>query len=248
MSILILSMAAIEAIAVIWAFRQWLQQRENLALLFAIVVLFAIALDAFSNGIGRFIGLGETLEWLIRFRMTLFFAAMPLLIAISILFLGLAGVGWARRTAVTTAVIVFAFLLGAYQIVAYGDMALYPSCVFDVVRYVLEVRPDQACRPEEAGLGTFDLSPVVPVSAMFLLLTSIALIWLTRFWWVTVVFLLSNIASAISVQIPREGIWTFVSYPFDGLLGFLLCFFAIKLYQRHKQQSRAPSNHSGPGE
>jgi len=232
MSNFILVLAAIELAVLVWAFRQWMGQKDNLALLFAMIILLSIALDVFSNGIGRFLGLGPTLETLIRFRMTFFFATMPLLIAISVLFLGYAGVGWAQNRTVITGIVALVVALGAYQFIAYWDMALYPSCVFDVVRYVLEVHPDQACQPEDAGLGEFALSPVVPVSAMILLLTAITLVWLTRFWWVAVLFLASNIASAISVQIPRDGIMTFVSYPFDGVLGALLCFTAIQLYRR----------------
>jgi|GEM_PF-5911303 len=232
MSNFILVLAAVELAALIWAFRQWLGQKDNLALLFAMIILLSIALDVFSNGIGRFLGLGPALEALIRFRMTFFFATMPLLIAISVLFLGYAGVRWAQNKAVIAGVIALVAAAGVYQFIAYWDMALYPSCVFDVVRYVLEVHPDQACRPEDAGLGEFALSPVVPISAMVLLFTAIILVWLTRFWWVAVLFLASNVASAVSVQIPREGIMTFVSYPFDGVLGFLLCFTAIQLYRR----------------
>ncbi len=240
MSTAILVMTAVEMVALIWAFRLWLGQRDNLALLLAMIILFSIVFDAFTNGIGRFMGIGEALETLIRFRMTFFFATMLLLIAISVLFLGYAGVGWARNKIIINAVIGLVAAVGVYQFVAYWDMALYPSCVFDVVRYVLEVPPDQACRPEDAGLGEFALSPVVPISAMALLLTAVALVWLTRFWWVTVVFLASNLASAVSVQIPREGIMTYISYPFDGLLGFLLCFVAIKLYARRESPSPMP--------
>ena len=235
MSNFILVLAAVELSVLVWAFRQWLGQKDNLALLFAMIILLSIALDVFSNGIGRFLGLGPTLETLIRFRMTFFFATMPLLIAISILFLGYAGVRWAQNKAVILSVIALVAATGLYQFAVYWDMALYPSCVFDVVRYVLEVHPEQACRPEEAGLGEFALSPVVPISAMVLLLTAITLVWLTRFWWVAVLFLASNIASAISVQVPRDGIMTFVSYPFDGMLGALLCFTAIRLYRRREQ-------------
>lgn len=236
-----LTMATIEMVALIWAFRLWLGQKDNLALFFAMIILFSIVLDAFTNGIGRFMGLGEALETLIRFRMTFYFATMPLLIAISVLFLGYAGIGWARNKVVITTVIGLVAGVSVYQVVAYWDMALYPSCVFDVVRYVLEVHPDQACRPEDAGLGEFALSPVIPISAMFLLLTTITLVWVTRFWWVTLVFLASNLASAVTVQIPREGIMTYISYPFDGLLGFLLCFVAIKLYARRESTSPIPA-------
>ncbi|NKB44620.1 MAG: hypothetical protein GKS03_10120 [Alphaproteobacteria bacterium] len=237
MSTFNLTMATIELGALIWALQHWLRQKDNLALLFAMAILLSIVFDAFTNGIGRFMGLGEALETLIRFRMTFYYATMPLLIAISVLYLGYAGVGWARNKTVINSVIGLAVSVGAYQVIAYWDMALYPSCVFDVVRYVLEVHPDQACRPEDAGLGEFALSPVVPISAMILLLTTITLVWLTRFWWVTVVFLASNLASAITVQIPRDGILTYISYPFDGLLGFLLCFVAIKLYARRESTS-----------
>ena len=240
MSALILVMTTIEMAALIWAFRQWLGQKDNLALLLAMIILFSIVFDAFSNGIGRFMGIGDALETLIRVRMTFFFATMPLLIAIAVLFLGYAGIGWARNKIVINTVIGLVAVVGVYQFIAYWDMALYPSCVFDVVRYVLEVHTDQACQPKDAGLGEFALSPVVPISAMLMLLTAITLVWITRFWWVTTVFLASNLASAASVQIPREGIMTYVSYPFDGLLGFLLCFVAIKLYARRENVSPTP--------
>lgn len=234
MSTAILLVAAIEMVALIWAFWHWLTQKDNLALTFAMTVLLAITLDAFSNGVGRFVGVGETLETLVRFRMIFFFATMPLLIAISILFLGYAGVSWARNKGVIATAIGLVAAVGVYQFFAYRDMALYPSCVFDVVRYVMEVRPDQACRLEDTGLGELALSPVVPISAMALLLTAVALVWITRFWWVALLFLASNLASAVTVQIPQEGMMIYVSYPFDGLLGFMLCFVAIKLYGRQK--------------
>lgn len=241
MSIFNLAMATLELVALIWAFRCWREQKDNLALLFAMIILFSIAFDAFTNGIGRFMGLGDALETLIRARMTFYYATMPLLIAISVLFLGYAGVAWAQNKTVIMAVIALASGTGLYQVVAYWDMALYPSCVFDVVRYVLEVHPDQACRPEDAGLGEFALSPVVPISAITLLLTTVALVWVTRFWWVILVLLASNLASAVVVQIPREGLMTYVSYPFDGLLGFLLCFVAVKLYTRRETASLIPA-------
>lgn len=102
----------------------------------------------------------------------------------------------------------------------------------------MEVRPGQACRSEDVGLGQFALSPVVPISATILLLTSIALVWLTRFWWVALVLLASNLASAMVVQIHVDGVMTYISYPFDALLGFLLCLTAIKLYGRRHGTSQ----------
>lgn len=127
MSAFNLVMATIELVALAWAFRQWLGQKENLAPLFAMIILLSIALDAFTNGIGRFMGLGDPLETLIRFRMTFYFATMPLLIAISVLYLGYAGVGWAQNKTVIASVIGLIAAIGAYQVIAYWDMALYQS-------------------------------------------------------------------------------------------------------------------------
>lgn len=232
MSYAMLLLAAIDFAVLIWGCRRWLEQRSNLALLLALTILAPIAFDAFTNGIGRFIGLGETLELLIRFRMTWFFFCMPFLVAIAVLLLGYAGFGWARNKSMVFAVLAVVSGVGIYQIFAYWDMELYPSCVFDVQRYVLEVPPDQACKPEDAGLGKFALSPVVPISAMTFLITSVVLAIKTRFAWYTVLLLASNIASAISVQIPRTGYMTYISYPFDGLLGFLIVLVSIQLYRR----------------
>lgn len=118
MSIVFLSLATIEAAVLAWACRQWQRQKDNVALLLAVIVLLAITLDAFSNGIGRFVGESDTLETLVRFRMIFFFAAMPLLIAISVLFLGYAGVTWARNTILIRAVFGFAVGVSAYQVIA----------------------------------------------------------------------------------------------------------------------------------
>jgi hypothetical protein len=234
MSYALLFLAAVDFAALIWGVRQWLKQPQNYALLLSLTILFPIAFDAFSNGVGRFLGEGEVLELLVRFRMTWFYFSMPFLIPIGVFMLNYAGVGWTRVKGVTLGAFLLGAGLGSYQIIAYWDMALYPSCVFDIVRYVLEVPASQACRPEDAGLGEFALSPIVPVSAIFLMLTSFTLIWKTRFAWYAALFTASNIASAISVQIPREGYMTYVSYPFDGLLGFLLILTSIELYKRRQ--------------
>ncbi len=232
MSVAMLTLAAIEFAALIWLARQWFGQTSNLALLLGLTILFPIAFDAFSNGIGRFMGHGDALETLIRFRMTWYYFCMPFLVPIAVLLLGYAGFAWARNKAVILGVLAAAIATGVYQIIAYWDMALYPACIFDMKRYVLEVYPDQACRPDDVGRGDFALSPVVPIAAMVLLLTSFVLVWKTKFYWVTILFVLSNIASAIVVQLPHKGMMTFISYPFDGVLGFLICFTAMKLYQR----------------
>ena len=236
MSYALLALAALDFVALLWGIRQWLAQKSNLALFLALTIMAPIAFDAFTNGIGRFIGFGETLELIIRFRMTWFYFCMPFLMAIAVLLMGYAGIGWARKPAVVTGVMVMVIGLGVYQIIAYWDMDLYPSCVFDIQRYVLEVPPDQACNPEDVGLGEFALSPDVPVSAMAFLLTSFVLVWKTRFAWYTLLLMASNVASAVSVQIPRTGYMTYISYPFDGLLGFLIILVSIQLYQRMRAE------------
>ncbi len=236
MSYALLVLAAVDFAGLIWGFRAWLREKSNLALLLALTILFPIAFDAFTNGIGRFIGFGESLELLIRFRMTWYFFCMPFLIAIAVLLVGYAGVGWARSKAIFSAVLAAVICIAIYQIIAYWDMALYPSCVFDIERYVLEVPPSQACQPEDAGLGEFALSPFVPISAMSFLLATIVIVWKTRFAWYTVLLLASNIASAITVQIPRIGYMTFISYPFDGLLGLLIVLASIKLFERMQNE------------
>ena len=230
MSYALLSLAAIEFVALIWAFRQWLNAPKNYALLLSLTILFPVSFDALTNGIGGNLGEGDLLELLIRFRLTWFYFSMPFLIPIAVLLMNYADIGWSRAKGVTFGAFLLAVAVGSYQIYAYRDMPLYPSCVFDVVRYVLSVPMDQACRPGEAGLGDPALSPVVPISAMFLLLTSIVLVWKTRFNWVLVLLLASNMALVIVVQIPREGYLTFISYPFDGLLAFMLTLTSVHLY------------------
>ena len=232
MSYVMLSLATLEVIALVWAMRQWFSQKGNLALFLALTILLAIAFDAFTNGIGRFMGHGEALETLIRLRMIWYYLTMPFLEPIAVLLLGYAGVSWERHTGVILVVTVVAVAVGLYQIVAYWDMQLYPSCIADIERYVLKVFPDQACRPEDVGLGDFKLSPVVPVSAMIFLLSSFVLVWKTQLYWVTVLLAVSNVVSAVVVQLPHEGLMTFISYPFDGVLGFLICLASIKLYER----------------
>ena len=83
MSYALLALAAIEFAALIWGAGQWLKEKSNLALLLALTILFPIAFDSFTNGIGRFIGFGDSLELLIRFRMTWFYFCMPFLIAMA---------------------------------------------------------------------------------------------------------------------------------------------------------------------
>ena len=236
MSYALLALAAVDLAALIWGIRQWLLAKSNLALFLALTIMAPIAFDAFTNGIGRFMGFGEALELLIRFRMTWFYFCMPFLMAIAVLLMGYAGFGWARSGVVVITVMTIVIGLGAYQIIAYWDMNLYPSCVFDIQRYVLEVPPDQACNPEDAGLGEFALSPIVPISAMAFLLSCFVLVWKTRFAWYTVLLLAANIASAISIQIPRTGYMTYISYPFDGLLGFLIILASIQLYRRMQDE------------
>ena len=75
---------------------------------------------------------------------------------------------------------------------------------------------------------------------MFLLISSFVLVWKTRFAWITVALAASNIASAISVQIPRTGLMTYISYPFDGLLGFLLVLTSILLFRRRAEAQSGP--------
>lgn len=228
MSYFMLAVALVEGAVLIWAFRRWMHQPRNFSLLLSITILLPVTVDAFLNGAGRWIGTGPTLEFLTRARMNWFFFAMPFLLMISILLLNYAGVAWARAKGVVPAAFVVILSLGVYQIINNWQMELYPSCVFDVVRYVMYVPPDQACTPEQAGLGAFSLPIVVSIASFVLLFTSLTIWWKTGWPWLAV----AQILLLVAVSIPRAGYLTFVSYPFDGILSAMLVLTSIHLFAR----------------
>ena len=233
MSFFMLAVALLEGIILIWASKRWTSQPGNLSLLLSLTILLPVTVDALLNGAGRWIGTGPTLELLTRARMNWFFFAMPFLLMISVLLLNYAGVAWAKAKGVTLATFVLVASLGTYQVINNWHIELYPSCVFDVVRYVMYVPPDQACSPDQAGLGTFSLPIIVSIASFALLFTSLTIWWKTGWPWLA----LAQILLLAAVSVPRTGYLTFVSYPFDGFLSAMLVLTSIHLFARRAENA-----------
>ncbi len=223
MSLFMLILGVAELLLFIWILLQWRRQPSNIVLSLIALIAFSVGFDSFLTGFGRWLGFGSNLEYLTRFRAVCALFSLSLMPLVCALILRLAGVTWLSMRALLVSLALLLVAVGLYEAYRVGTADWYPACVLDVQRYVMKVPLNQACSPEEAGLGAFTMPPVVMLGSFLVLLTGIFLWWRKSWPWLAV----ASIALFAALAVPREGYLSFFAYPFDGLLTAVLAITAI---------------------
>ncbi len=234
MSYFMLALATADFVLFIWAFQRWTKTPGNIALLLSLAIILPVGLDALLVGAGRWMGAGPELEYITRIRFTLFIVVMPLLILISVLLLRYADIAWTRRGEILPLVTIGVIAASIFGANGAWEKDFYPSCVFDVVRYVMLVPEGQACASSVAGQGQFSLPIIVPLSSVAVLITGGLLLWKHRWPWL----LITQIMLMVAVAIPPSATTIFVSYPFDAMLSAALAISAIRFFPNAPQAAK----------
>lgn len=228
MSYAILALALAELCLLVWMVRRWLGERDNVALLLLLFIVFPVMLDATTVASGRWIGFGPTLETMNRLRFAWFVLSMPLMWAIGAAILANAGFTWAQHRALVPTLVVAAVAVGGYEAIQAWQNEFHPACIFDIQRYVFQVPAGQECMGSQAGDGTFGLPLVVPIGTLAVVLTGILLWWKRQWPWLA----LMCVVLIGVLGVPQSDSTTFLSYPVDGLLTATLVFAAVRFYKK----------------
>ncbi len=223
MSLFMLILGLAEFLLFIWILLQWRRQPGNIVLGLIAIIAFSVGLDSFLTGFGHWLGFGQTLESLTRFRAVCALFSLSLMPLVCALILRSAGVTWLSFRALLVPLTLLLIAAGLYEAYRVGTADWYRSCVLDVQRYVMKVPSNQACSPDEAGLGAFSMPPVVMLGSFLVLLSGIFLWWRRSWPWLA----MSSVALFAALAVPREGYFSFFAYPFDGLLTATLAITAI---------------------
>ena len=230
MSYAVLILALAELALFVWAVRRWLGERDNIALMLMLFIVFPVMLDAFTVATGRWIGFGPTLETMNRIRFAWFVFSMPLMWPICAAILRNAGIGWLQNALLVPVLFVLAAVVGLYEAVQAWQNEFHPACVFDIQRYVFQVPAGQECMGSQAGDGTFGLPIVVPIGTLAVVLTGILLWWKCRWPWLGLIC----IVLVAVVGVPPSDYSILLSYPTDGLLTLTLVIAAVHFYARKR--------------
>ena len=199
----------------VWAFRSWLRQRNNIALLLITIMLSLQWADALIFGLGRWIGEGELLELLSRLRTTWFFLTSPLLLILCVLVLRNARFAWLQSNLLLAGIVLVSVIYMVMDAVAVFSADFYPACAADTLRYVMKVPTDQICPDDEmlAADGYFSLMLIASTAAV--LITGLVL-WVWRGWyWLGAA---SILFFGGFVLMPTDIVGPFLQFPLDGLM------------------------------
>lgn len=228
MSYALLVLALAELGLLVWMVRRWLGERDNVALLLLLFIVFPVMLDATTVGSGRWIGFGPTLETMNRLRFSWFVFSMPLMWPICASILANAGFAWAQHRLIVPVLLLIAVVVGGYEAIQAWGNEFHPACVFDIKRYVFQVPAGQECMGSQAGDGTFGLPITVPIGTLAVILTGVLLWWQRQWPWLALIC----VALVVVIGLPQSDATTFLSYPVDGLLTATLVFAAVRFYRR----------------
>lgn len=213
-SYLLVILTAIDVALLVWAWRVWLRDRANLALLTQAVLLLLLWFDVLTVATGRWIGPGATLEMMSRIRFTWFYLTMPLLLIGVIALARQANFAWAKSKVVLGLAFVAAIIFIALEVPRAWMADYYTACFADTLRYVGKVPVGQACAGSVEAQGQGAFSPAIPI--IFLSVTGIGvLLWVRRGWpWLAISALLFMASTAI----PASRVGPFLTYPLDTLM------------------------------
>jgi hypothetical protein len=225
MNYFMLTIAILELALFAWAFRCWLKNRENIALLMVTIMLSLQWADAFIVATGSWIGQGDLLEGLNRLRTTWFFLTSPLLLIASLLVLRNARFAWLQSNVLLGGVLLASVVYMGVDGYAAWNASYYPACAADTLRYVMKVAPEQVCPGHELVAVDGYFSPMLIASTAAVVVAG-AMLWIRRSWpWLGAVSLLFI---AGFVLMPTDVVGPFLSFPLDGLMAATIVLTTIR--------------------
>lgn len=151
-SALLLVLTAANLGVLLWTFRQWQLTRSGLVL-FVLLPLVALPYESLVVGLGRWIGVGQTLRDLSGPPLAWWYLTLPLSLFAFATLCRRVGFAWARIDWGHGGVCLFATLLVVLQLPRIRTIkALYPACWQDTLRYVRSVPVAEACDAGQAGI------------------------------------------------------------------------------------------------
>jgi hypothetical protein len=146
----------------LWTFRQWQLTRSAL-MFFVLLPLAALPYDSLIAGLGRWIGIGDTLRDLSGVPLAWWYLTLPLSLFAFATLCRRVGFAWARIDWGHGAVCIAAVLMVVYQMPRILTIkALYPACWQDTLRYVPSVLRAEACDAGQAGIHVPSVPSYVP--------------------------------------------------------------------------------------
>ncbi|MBL8631127.1 MAG: hypothetical protein JNM81_15950 [Rhodospirillaceae bacterium] len=212
--ILLLILTVVDVALLVWAWRVWLRDRTNTALLTQAILLLLLWFDALTVAIGGWIGASPTLELMSRIRFSWFYLTMPLLLIGVVGLARQADFKWAQSKVWLIAACVLAVVFVALEVPRAIMADYHTACFADTLRYVNKVPVGQACVPGEEGLGGGSFSPAIPL--IFLCVSTMGvLMWAARGWpWLG----LSAVLFMAGTAVPSSLVGPFLTYPLDTLM------------------------------
>ena len=200
-SILFLLISVIAFSLLVWVFRLWRETKSITALLIMVPLSF-LWFDSLTMGIGTLIGEGSLLKGMSYFRYTTHYIGLPAWIIAAVFLARDAEFAWARSPLVLIGAIALAAFFVISDLYQFWGDEMYAACILGTLRYVTQVAPDQACHPEEAGLGE-GIGPAAPITVIVIFLVVGTLLWIKKGWpWLTVgslvMFILAGVPQSIA--------------------------------------------------
>ncbi len=175
---LFLAQAFAQLLLGVWLIR--IYKRTGLAIAAALFIpQFGLVYDNAMVGLGRFIGLGPTLEALSwpRFWIHWLFGAWLIIACGSIL--RLAGFEWVKSKAVMAGFCILTVILMIYDLPYFWTQSLYPVCELDLVRYSTVATPDKFCFPDQVA-SPRGSPPIPSIITCLVVIASGAAVWIKR--------------------------------------------------------------------
>ena len=233
---IMLALAGAHAAVAAAVFRRWRTSGNGLLFL-VLLALLAAAWDTGIVGAGRFIGQGPRLEQLSGLRFLGMYLALPPLLIVFATLSRREGLPWARHDWAHGAFCLAAVAVLGWHISLAGQLVqVYPACWQDTLRYVLSVRPEQACVPGQPGIGASAPFPWAAVLIFLLFLGLGVALAIRRAWpWLAI-----GILAGIGLMSLPPGI----AGPVAGFAGEAICLWVVALVTAWQP---VPDNPPGPG-
>jgi len=218
---IMLVLAVAHAAVAVAVFRRWRASGNGLLLL-VLLALLAAVWDTAIVGLGRRLGPGALLEQLSGLRFIAMYVTLPLLLFVFATISRRAGLVWARHDWAHGAFCIAAVAVLFWHLTLVDQlMQVYPACWQDTLRYVLSVRPEQACTAGQPGIGATAPFPWAALVIFLLFLgLGIALLMRERWPW---------LAAGILAGIGLMSLPPAVAGPVSGFAGEALCLWAVAL-------------------
>lgn len=180
-SALFIAIAAADVALLVWALLI-ARRTPGPAIVLVLTNLAFLWADALIIGSGRWIGPGALLEGLTRFRFSIHYLVLPVMIIAAGSIARLAGLNWARPRWAMGLICLVAVVFILRDLPHLFEKTYVEACFKDTFRYVQAVAPAELCRPDQAmgARGRFPVAAVVSVIAMLIVGISIGL---RHRWW-----------------------------------------------------------------